>query len=66
MVEKGATTRTLYLPRGVWYDFWTGERHEGGREINRKVDLETMPLYVRAGADPAAGPREAVHRRTGG
>jgi alpha-glucosidase (family GH31 glycosyl hydrolase) len=23
---------------------------EGGREITRKVDLETMPLYIRAGA----------------
>lgn len=50
VVEKGATTRRLYLPRGRWYDFWTGESAEGGRDIDRPVDLETMPLYVRAGA----------------
>jgi alpha-glucosidase/alpha-D-xyloside xylohydrolase len=50
VVEKGAASRQVYLPRGVWYDFWNGERIEGGREITRKVDLETMPLYVRAGA----------------
>jgi alpha-glucosidase (family GH31 glycosyl hydrolase) len=50
VVEKGAATRRLYLPRGTWYDFWTGERIDGGREIDRAVDLETMPLYVRAGA----------------
>src|SRR5205807_3148811 len=50
VVEKGATSRSLYLPRGMWYDFWTREKLEGGREISRKVDLETMPLYVRAGA----------------
>lgn len=50
VVEKGATSRRLYLPRGVWYDYWTGERVEGGREIDRKVDLETTPIYVRAGA----------------
>jgi len=50
VVEQGAASRQVYLPRGVWYDFWTGERHQGGREISRKVDLETMPLYVRAGA----------------
>ena len=50
VVERGATSRSLYLPRGVWYDFWTNEKHEGGREIVRSVDLSTMPLYVRAGA----------------
>jgi alpha-glucosidase/alpha-D-xyloside xylohydrolase len=49
-VEKGATSRRLYLPRGTWFDFWTEERVEGGREIDRPVDLETLPLYVRAGA----------------
>src|SRR5262249_29256601 len=37
------------LPHGLWYDFWTEEKIEGGREIVRAVDLETMPLYVRAG-----------------
>jgi len=56
VVEKGATSRSLYLPRGNWYDFWTGEIVEGGREINRPVDLETMPLYVRAGALLPLGP----------
>jgi alpha-glucosidase len=56
VVEKGATSRTLYLPRGTWYDFWTNEKHEGGREIVRNVDLETLPLYVRAGAVLPTGP----------
>jgi alpha-glucosidase (family GH31 glycosyl hydrolase) len=50
VVEKGASVRRLYLPRGTWYDFWTEERIEGGREIDRPVDLATMPIYVRAGA----------------
>lgn len=50
VVEKGATQRSLYLPRGDWYDFWTNERQSGGREITRDVDLATLPLYVRAGA----------------
>jgi alpha-glucosidase (family GH31 glycosyl hydrolase) len=49
VVERGATSRALYLPRGVWYDFWTKEKVEGGREITRTVDLETTPLYLRAG-----------------
>jgi len=56
VVEKGATTRAVYLPRGVWYDFWTHERIEGGREIVRPVDLATIPVYVRAGAVIPMGP----------
>jgi alpha-glucosidase/alpha-D-xyloside xylohydrolase len=56
VVEQGATSRKLYLPRGNWYDFWTNERIEGGREITRKVDLETIPIYVRAGAIVPMGP----------
>jgi alpha-glucosidase (family GH31 glycosyl hydrolase) len=50
VVEKGAMSRRVYLPRGTWFDFWTDERFDGGREIDRRVDLETMPLYARGGA----------------
>jgi alpha-glucosidase/alpha-D-xyloside xylohydrolase len=56
VVEKGATSRKLYLPRGHWHDFWTEERVEGFREIDRAVDLATTPLYVRAGAVIPMGP----------
>jgi alpha-glucosidase (family GH31 glycosyl hydrolase) len=56
VTEKGATSRKLYLPRGVWYDFRTEERVDGAREIERPVDLATMPLYVRAGAVIPLGP----------
>jgi len=56
VVEQGAKTRRVYLPRGAWYDFWTGERHEDAREVTKTVDLETMPLYVRAGAILPLGP----------
>src|SRR5688500_10458239 len=50
VVEKGATSRRLYLPKGAWFDFWTEAQVAGGREIDRAVDLETMPLHVRARA----------------
>ena len=56
VVEQGATTRAVYLPRGDWWDFWTAERVKGGREITPAVDLETIPLYVRAGAILPLGP----------
>jgi len=56
VVEKGAISRTLYLPHGKWYDFWTNKMIDGGREITRDVDLSTIPLYVRAGAVIPMGP----------
>jgi alpha-glucosidase/alpha-D-xyloside xylohydrolase len=56
VVEKGATERKLYLPHGAWYDFWTNEKHDGGRDVTRPVDLDTIPLYVRAGAIVPMGP----------
>lgn len=56
VVEKNATSRRVYLPRGTWYDFWTQEQIDGGHEITREVDLATIPLYVRAGAVLPVGP----------
>ena len=56
VTEKGATSRKVYLPRGTWYDFWTDEKLEGGREIARSVDLATMPLFARTGAIIPIGP----------
>jgi len=56
IVEKGATTRKVYLPQGGWYDFWTNEKLKGGEEISREVDLGTIPLFVRAGSLLPLGP----------
>ncbi len=48
--EKGATERHVYLPEGQWYDWWNNDKHEGGRYIARSVNLDIMPLFVKAGA----------------
>jgi alpha-D-xyloside xylohydrolase len=51
--------RTVYLPAGGWYDYWTDLLIEGGRFIERRADLGTLPMYVRAGAVIATGPDRA-------
>jgi alpha-D-xyloside xylohydrolase len=56
VTEPGATTRHLYLPKGNWYNFWTGESVEGGRAIDTPAPLEEMPVFVRAGAILPMGP----------
>jgi alpha-glucosidase/alpha-D-xyloside xylohydrolase len=48
--EKGATKRTLNLPAGTWWDFWTAERVEGGHSVTLEAALDSMPLMVRGGA----------------
>ena len=56
VTEKGATSRSLYLPQGIWYDFWNEEKLEGGREVSREVDLATLPVFVLAGSIIPFGP----------
>lgn len=48
--KKSAVSRSVYLPRGNWYDWWTMEEQAGGKFINRTVDLSILPIYVRTGA----------------
>jgi alpha-glucosidase/alpha-D-xyloside xylohydrolase len=48
--EKGASMRKVYLPEGIWYDWWNNTEYKGGEDIEREVDLAIMPLFVRAGA----------------
>lgn len=45
--HPGQRSRRVYLPGGVWYDFWTGQQLGG--EVEASAPLERMPLYVRAG-----------------
>jgi len=56
-------TKNIYLPKGAnWYDFWTGENHEGGKTINKETPLDVIPLYVKAGSILPIGPQ--VHYAT--
>ena len=54
--ENAATARSVYLPSAVWWDYWSNTLTEGGQSIQRAVDLETIPLYVCAGAIIPIGP----------
>ncbi len=50
VVEKGAKTRSIYLPREeVFYDYQTREQYVGGQVMEVPVDLGSIPLYVRGG-----------------
>jgi alpha-D-xyloside xylohydrolase len=42
--------RSLYLPRGEWVDYWTGEVQPGNRHLQVSKSLDQIPLFVRRGA----------------
>lgn len=48
--RPGVEARSVYLPEGIWYDWWTGERLEGGRYILALAPLDVLPLYAKEGA----------------
>ncbi|MBY5921225.1 TIM-barrel domain-containing protein [Ferrimonas balearica] len=50
VVHPGVTAVSVTLPEGVWFDYFRGERHEGGKAVSVPVTLDTLPVLVRAGS----------------
>jgi alpha-D-xyloside xylohydrolase len=50
----GQTSRSVYLPAGKWYDFWTGATVNG--TITAQAPLSQIPLHMRAGSIVPMGP----------
>ena len=50
-VMNSDNRRDIYLPEGLWVNFFTGQRIEGGRwYYNVEVPLDQMPVFVRPGS----------------
>jgi alpha-glucosidase len=56
ILKRDITSRMVYLPQGTWIDYWTGKRITGGSMIRVEAPLETVPMFVRAGAIIPMGP----------
>lgn len=64
VMEPGMNHKLVYLPKGVWYDYWTGEKLDGGKWLMREAPLDTCPVYVRGGSIlPAYEPMQYVGER---
>ncbi|RYG02135.1 MAG: DUF5110 domain-containing protein, partial [Chitinophagaceae bacterium] len=50
--DKGNDVRNgIYLPEGIWIDYFTGEKYEGNRIINNfETPIWKLPVFVKAGA----------------
>ncbi|MDG4858611.1 glycoside hydrolase family 31 protein [Streptomyces sp. T-3] len=51
-VYEDTTVRDgIYLPKGTWTDYWSGRVYEGPTTVdNYSAPLDTLPLFVKAGA----------------
>jgi alpha-glucosidase (family GH31 glycosyl hydrolase) len=55
ILRPGGRVR-LYLPRGQWRDFVSGESFEGGRSLELDYPLERFPVFIRTAAKIPLGP----------
>lgn len=61
--DKGNDIRNgIYLPEGVWYDYFSGEKYTGNSILNNfDAPLWKLPVFVKAGAIiPLANPNNNV------
>ena len=57
VTTAGAIERLLYLPpAAAWFDFWTGEKTTGDRQILARAPLDRIPVYLPAGSILPLGP----------
>lgn len=49
VLKAGEESKTVYLPKGNWYYFFTDERFEGGKEVEIATPIDEMPIFIKAG-----------------
>ena len=50
VLSEGATEREVTLPGGMWYDYWSGEKMNGGRRVTVAAPLSRIPIFIRGGS----------------
>jgi alpha-D-xyloside xylohydrolase len=61
----GQKKRTVYLPEGGWYDFWTQHKYAGGRRIEIEKPVGEIPVFVKGDSLlPLAEPVDFVAPQT--
>jgi len=61
----GQKARTVYLPAGDWYDFWTHQKYSGGKTIAATNNVEQIPLFIKGGTLlPLSAPMEHISADT--
>jgi alpha-glucosidase len=50
VLKPGVTERSVYLPKGTWYDWYDDTVHAGQSYVTALAPLERIPLFARGGS----------------
>jgi alpha-glucosidase (family GH31 glycosyl hydrolase) len=50
VLDEGARSREVALPRGDWIETWSGTHVRGGGEVVAPAPRDTIPVWVRSGS----------------
>ncbi len=50
VVAAGQATKSIYLPKGIWIDYWNHQQYPGNQTITISTPLDKLPLFVKAGS----------------
>jgi alpha-glucosidase (family GH31 glycosyl hydrolase) len=63
VLDEGARSREVALPRGDWIETWSSARVRGGAAVEAPAPRDTIPVWVRSGSIVVTYP--AVHVAAG-
>ncbi|WP_319501312.1 glycoside hydrolase family 31 protein [uncultured Draconibacterium sp.] len=48
VLEEGAIDRNIYLPKGLWKDYWSDKTYQGGRTLeDYPAPIDVLPLFIK-------------------
>jgi len=50
VTAKDVTSRTVYLPEGLYYDFYTNKAYQGAQSMTVPAPIDTIPIFAKAGS----------------
>ena len=50
VTDSSVISRKLYLPKADWFDFYTGDKYQGGEWITVSAPISHIPIFVKAGS----------------
>jgi len=49
-ITDSTNERDVYLPPGIWTEYFTGKTYNGGQKLHERYPVDQIPLFVKAGA----------------
>ncbi|QZE14020.1 DUF5110 domain-containing protein [Halosquirtibacter laminarini] len=50
VLEEGQKTKEMFLPNGIWFNFYNDDRYLGNSNITLPLTLDHIPVFVKAGS----------------